>query len=88
MGAKLYWAKEITTYGKTIIITMYDWVCNINKCNCITIMPQKGKTKKTTPWQITIKFLNTSDIETRLEEKRCATYTLRNNGKDDSRFLA
>ena len=43
MGAKLYWAKEITTYGKTIIITMYDWVCNINKCNCITIMPQKGK---------------------------------------------
>lgn len=41
MGAKLCWAKEITTDGRVIIIAMYCWVCNINKCNYITI-PQKG----------------------------------------------
>ena len=44
LGTSMCWAKEMTTDGKVIIVTMYCWVCNINRCNITiyTIIPQKG----------------------------------------------
>ena len=33
MEGKPHWAKEMTTDSKVIIITMYCWGYNINRCN-------------------------------------------------------
>lgn len=43
VGAKLYWAKEMTTDGKVIIITMCCWVCNINRCPMYNNTIKRGK---------------------------------------------
>lgn len=43
VGAKLCWVKEITIDSNVIIITMYCWVHNINRCDITiyTIIPQE-----------------------------------------------
>lgn len=64
VGAKLIWAKEITSYDIVISITTYCWVCNIIRVRCITIMPQKGIWGRKEGLNIWLNlFYNTSGIK-------------------------
>lgn len=43
VGTKLYWAKKVATDSKAIIITMYCWICNINRYTMHKSITKCGK---------------------------------------------